>query len=201
MANSRRARSAPAWLGAVVAGAPEAVDGFCREQHPAVFRLCLGFLASAADAEDAAQDAIVHLLDRIGQYDAKKPFEAWRNAVVLNLCRDRQRRSRRRSRTAVGRECPDERTSAAPEEGLERGELRALLERALAALPPREREAFVLRELEGIATADVASAMTITTASVRSLLTLARKRLRSLLAERCEGFTPAGCCEKGGRRG
>ena len=54
----------------------------------------------------------------------------------------------------------------------------------LRALPEREREAFVLRDLEGLETAEVARLLAIGESSVRSLLTLASRRLRSLLGER-----------------
>ena len=44
----------PDWLRGVLAGDASAIDVCCREQHAAVYRLCLGFLASASDAEDTA---------------------------------------------------------------------------------------------------------------------------------------------------
>ena len=73
-------------------GEPEAVDRWLREERTPVYRLCLGFLAEPAAAEDAAQDAMLHLLDRLELYDPGRPYAAWRNALVLNLCRDRTRR-------------------------------------------------------------------------------------------------------------
>jgi RNA polymerase sigma-70 factor (ECF subfamily) len=63
-------------------------------------------------------------------------------------------------------------------------ELRQALVLALASLSPREREAFVLCELEGTPTAAAASVLGIGESSVRSLLALARRRLRGLLAPR-----------------
>ena len=53
---------------------------------------------------------------------------------------------------------------------------------ALEALSEREREAFVLRDLEGLSTQDTADAMGVGASTVRSLLTLARRRLRDRLA-------------------
>src|SRR6185503_2323893 len=79
-------------LRAVVAGAPEAVDAWFRAEHPAVFRLCFGFLAHRADAEDVAQEAMLQLLDRLGSWDTTHSYRAWRTTLVLNRCRDRVRR-------------------------------------------------------------------------------------------------------------
>src|SRR5262245_5658728 len=62
---------APELLRAVGTGAPEAVDAWFRAEHPEVYRLCFGFLAHRADAEDVAQEAMLHLLDRIRESDAR----------------------------------------------------------------------------------------------------------------------------------
>lgn len=175
-------------------GDPAHIDAWFRREHPDVYRLCFGFLADAAEAEDLAQDAMLHLLDHHDSWDSGRPWRSWRDTVVLNLCRDRLRRRAARSRaedTAASRvaggvdaevegistrgRLPD------PVDAAHRGEVRELLRTALARLSPREREAFVLRDLEGLATADVAERLGIEAGTVRSLLTLARRRLRRLL--------------------
>ena len=71
-----------------------------------------------------------------------------------------------------------------PVETLQRAEVREILRAALSELTPREREAFVLRDLEGLSTSEVAGALSVTPGSVRSLLTLARRRLRHVLGQR-----------------
>jgi RNA polymerase sigma-70 factor (ECF subfamily) len=172
-------------LRAVLAGAPEAVDAWFRAEHPAVYRLCFGFLAHRADAEDAAQEAMLHLLDRLGSWDAARPYRAWRTALVLNRCRDRLRRaeSRRTAEEGAASARPEP-LAPDPGEAAVHGETEELLALGLRSLPPREREAFVLRDLEGLETAEVARALEITESSVRSLVTLARRRLRELLGAR-----------------
>lgn len=169
----------------VAAGDPDAVDRWYREHYPDVYRLCLGFLAHGAEAEDVAQDAMLHMIDRLQKWDERQAFRSWRNAVVLNLCRDRRRRAVRQ-RDAEQRALQEGlhigAASPAPDQAMRQVELRAMLERTLSGLPEREREAFVLRDLEGVATADAARAMGVAESSVRSLTTLARRRLRGLLA-------------------
>ncbi len=172
-------------LSALRGGDPLAIDTFYRAEQPIVWRLCLGFLADLHEAEDAAQDALLHLLDRLPSYHPGRGWSAWRNTVVLNHCRDRLRR--RTTRAQFETAAPELSLPALlprPDEAAESAELAGLVRAALLHLPPREREAFVLRDLEGLATEDVAAILGITASSVRSLLTLARRRLRQLLAPR-----------------
>jgi RNA polymerase sigma-70 factor, ECF subfamily len=175
---------------AVRARDPDAVDGWYRAEHPRVWKLCLGFLADPAAAEEAAQDAMLHLFDRLDRWDPATPWAPWRDAVVLNHCRDRERRRATRRRAeeraaeaaAAGAGLPER--LADPVREAQRGELEGLVAQALASLTPREREAFVLRELEGRPGSEVAEALGIGEGSVRTLLVLARRRLRALLAPR-----------------
>jgi len=154
-------------------------------EQPRVWRLCLGFLANREEADDVAQDAMLHLHDNLVRWDQKRPWDTWRNTVVLNLCRDHRRRAAARSRAenkAAEERLP--RTLEHPIHELEQRELSELISECLVALSEREREAFVLHDLEGRATDEVAAAMDIAAGSVRALLTLARRRLRNLLAPR-----------------
>lgn len=184
----------PGLVAAAAAGDAGAVDRWYRAEWPRVWKLCLGFLADAAEAEDVAQDAMLHLHDRLAKWNADRPWTSWRNTVVLNLCRDRLRRvaARRRAedRSAEARPpvpLPDPGAAAAG------GELVGELHAALGVLSDREREAFVLRELEGRPTDEVARAMDVGDSTVRSLCALARRRLRERLAPRL------GLAEGGGR--
>ena len=177
----------PALLAAVRSGDGDAVDAWFRSEHPRVYRLCFGFLADAEEAEDAAQDAMLHLIDNLDAWDEERPYRGWRNAVVLNHCRSRRRKSdaRRRAEDAAA-EAWEARPLPDPAQETARGEVRDVLRAALARLTPREREVFVLRDLEATPTAEVAAALAIGESSVRSLLTLARRRLRGLLGDRLD---------------
>ncbi len=188
---SRAGPAAAEVIEAVLAGQPRALERWYEAEHPAVWRLCLGLLADRAEADDVAQDAMLHLHDRLDRWDRTRPWETWRNAVVLNLCRDRERRARARQHAeAQAAELRLPSVLPDPAVGLERTESATLLATSLSALSEREREAFVLHELEGRPTAEVAAAMEIEEGSVRSLLTLARRRLRNLLAPRLERASP-----------
>ena len=91
---------------AVRARDPEALDAWFRAEHPRVWRICFGLLADAAEADDLAQDAMLHLHDHLDAWDSERPYGTWRNAVVANLCRDRLRRlaARRTAERAAAEE-------------------------------------------------------------------------------------------------
>ncbi len=165
------------------AGAPDALGAWYAEEHPQVFRLCLVFLGDPTEAEDLAQDAMLHLADRITRWDSTRPYRPWRTRVVLNLARDRRRRLAGRTGVPLP-ELPARLPE--PERIAEQRELQRLITDALAHLPEREREAFALHDLAGHSAAEVAEAMEIGASSVRSLLTLARRRLRDLLAPKLQ---------------
>jgi RNA polymerase sigma-70 factor (ECF subfamily) len=179
-----------------MSGEPEAVDEWFRAEHPEVYRLCAGFLADATEAEDLAQDAMLKLLDNLSAWDRRRGWRAWRNTLVLNLCRDRLRRivARRGAELRSG----DARHAMLPARlpdplsAAQQSEVRDILMAALTELTPREREVFVLRDLEGNTTAESAVALGVGESTVRSLLTLARRRLRALLGERVPELVPGG---------
>lgn len=175
---------------------PEAIDAWFRAQHPAVYRLCLGFLAHAAEAEDVAQDAMLSLLDKLPSWDPARSYETWRDTLVLNRCRDRMRRLEARDRALerAGEARAEVPMAAAPDAHrlLEQAEVQRVMTESLAELSPREREVFVLRDLEGQSSAQAAELLSITPSSVRSLLTLARRRLRGILTQRLPGLVPEG---------
>ncbi|MFQ5749539.1 MAG: RNA polymerase sigma factor [Planctomycetota bacterium] len=176
---------------AVRAGNAEALNAWFRLEHPRVFRLCFGFLADHAEAEDLAQDAMLHLHDRLAAWDPGRSYRTWGTAVVLNLCRDRLRRlqARRRAEDAA-RERPIPLRLPRPAETAQRNEVRAVLAGVLGRLTPREREVFVLHDLEETPAKEVSAALGITPATVRSILSLARRRLRALLGDRLAGVVP-----------
>jgi RNA polymerase sigma-70 factor (ECF subfamily) len=178
-------------------GDPDAVDRWYRADFAAVFRIALGFLASAADAEEAAREAMVRILDGLASFEVGRNYFVWRTTIVANLCRDRLRRSaaRRKFEDRAADEFTNFSTES-PERAVEQSELRKMLAAALARLPDREREVFVLRDLEGASTEAVASALGIGESTVRSLLALARRRLREILRPKLLG---AGVDEREGK--
>jgi RNA polymerase sigma-70 factor (ECF subfamily) len=148
-----------------------------------VLATALRLLGNRDDAMDAAQESFLRVHKYLGSYDEREgDFGAWVHAIVVNVCR----RVARRRLPGVNAAHAEE-TAPAPSEDLEArvaaGEERRRLDRALATLTERERSAFVLRDLEGLPTEEVARLLGSAPATIRVHVCMARKKLRRFLHE------------------
>jgi RNA polymerase sigma-70 factor (ECF subfamily) len=137
------------------------------------------------DREDVAQEVFIRVFRHLDGFKAGRPFAGWLYRVTVNSSYDYHLRSGRRARDEVQWvEGTGERAAHAgpgPEREAQGRSLRERLESALGSLSERERAVFILKELEGLETPDVARALGITRITVRRHLGRARERLRVLL--------------------
>jgi RNA polymerase sigma-70 factor (ECF subfamily) len=138
------------------------------------FRLAYVITRSAADAEDAAQDALVKAWRALGRFRAGEPFRPWLLAIVANEARNRRRSAGRRLQLAL-RAVDAERGSAA-DDAVERT---ALLE-ALQELPPDAQTILACRYLLGLSEQETAAALDVAPGTVKSRTSRALDRLREL---------------------
>jgi RNA polymerase sigma-70 factor (ECF subfamily) len=146
-----------------------------REAH--LLRIAFRILGNWADAEDVAQETFLRLHRHGLNFTNEAALAAWLYRVIVNLCIDRSRRVRRTDELA---DQPAAGLSAESE--VLRDERKKLLLGALAALPAKERAAVVLREIEGLPTAEVASILGSSEVTVRSQISRAITRLRAILS-------------------
>ena len=136
------------------------------------FRLAYVITESAAEAEDATQDALVKAWRALHRFRAGEPFRPWLLSIVANEARNRRRSAGRRARLVL-------RAAAEPAaaDGLdERG---AVLD-ALARLPDDARTVLACRYLLGLSEQETAAALDIATGTVKSRTARALDRLREL---------------------
>ena len=155
-------------------------DETVRQRQTQVIRIAYRMLGNWADAEDVAQEAFVRLHRHgLDGFLGDAALGGWLCRVTVNLCLDRIRSQARWSMTA---ELPDLASLAESAEGVVlRNEQKLRLTAALAELPERERAAVVLREIEGLSTAETAAAMGSTEGTVRSQVSKALDHLRAML--------------------
>lgn len=173
----------------------EVLGEFYGALFPIVRRLCRGVLATGAGAaDDVAQDAMLRIVDQLGRWDQAHSFIGWQRTLVINMCRNHLRtESRRATHEDVAAGMRSERRAPDPADAASRREVGALVDDCLALLPPREREAFVLVDLEQSSAADAAQVMGVAASTVRAALSMARRRLRDALAPKLsEGSLSAG---------
>ncbi len=131
----------------------EAALRFIYESHrERVLRLAACLLGDAAEAEDVTQEVMVFALTRLDRFDPRRAaFSTWLHAITLNRCRDRARRQRlgvrRIADWLAGRQPAAERDPTAAFDIVDE---RDRIGRALATLTDRQREALVLRAVEGL---------------------------------------------------
>jgi len=156
-----------------------------------VYAAALAILRNEADAEDAAQEALLKALANIRQFRAEARFSTWLIQITVNEALMRRRRERTRMTEAIedNRDEEGEYTPRdfadwreIPSEALERKEVRQKLAEALASLDRKYREVFVLRDMEQLNIQETAEALGISVASVKTRLLRARLMLRDLLA-------------------
>ncbi|HET6953555.1 MAG TPA: sigma-70 family RNA polymerase sigma factor [Acidimicrobiales bacterium] len=141
---------------------------------PGLVRLCYLATLDREAAADAAQEALCRAWrdwSRIGR-DGSDPG-AWTRTVALNLCRNRWRRLSRQARLA-----PRLWTATAGDDDLPDVDL----QRALARLPARQRQAVVLHYWAGLGMEGCAAAMGVSPGSVKQHLARARRRLAGEIA-------------------
>ena len=167
---------------AAMDGIPRAVsddfDRVVRERQAAVLRTAYRILGNWADAEDVAQEAFVRLHRHGLGFTNDAVLGAWLYRVAVNLCLDRARAARPRPPAPtelLACAVPSAEAAAIQREQQER------VMAALAKLPARERAAVVLREIEGLSTAEVAAILGTAEPTVRSQVSKAIVRLRAIL--------------------
>lgn len=154
-------------------------DQIVHERETCVLRTAYRILGNWADAEDVAQEVFLRLHRHGVAFDSDAAFGSWIYRVTVNLCLDRARV--RKARPSV--EMPDMPSrDLSVETSVIRDQEKQRLTAALENLPPRERAAIVLREIEGLSTAEVAAVMGSAEATVRSQVAKAMTRLRDILS-------------------
>ena len=150
-------------------------DLVVRQREAQVLRTAFRILGNWADAEDVAQEVFLRLHQN-GLVGKQAAVGAWLYRVTMNLCFDRTR-ARRPSQELP--DLPSLERSAEAAVLVEEKKQRLMV--ALAMLPVKERAAVVLREIEGLSTAEVAEALGSSEVTVRSQISKAMVKLRGLL--------------------
>lgn len=149
---------------------------------PGLWRTARRVLGDEAEAEDVAQEAMLRLWRIAPAWRAGEArVSTWLYRVAVNLCTDRLRRRRGVALDAIP-EPEDGAPGAAA--GLIEADRMAALDAALMALPERQRQAVVLRHLEGLANPEIAEIMGLGVEAVESLTARGKRNLAAALAGR-----------------
>ena len=159
-----------------------------RRYNERVYRAARAIVRDERETEDVVQQTYVNAFTHLRQFSGAAQFSTWLTRIAIN---ESLARVRRRGRY---RPFDDEysnvepflsvRPSENPERQAYSSELRALLERAIDELPDGTREVFMLRDVEGMSTAEAAECLGVSADVVKTRLSRGRAALRRLLLER-----------------
>ena len=144
-------------------------------------------LGNRDDARDAAQDVYLRVFKYLARFRAGEDFRGWLYRITINVCHDFARKKgvtglaqldqidfvQEGAALETGRRGADPESLALQEQQL------ALIRSALQSLPPKERAALVLRDLEGFSTEEVAQALGSRPVTVRSQVSSARAKIKT----------------------
>jgi RNA polymerase sigma factor (sigma-70 family) len=163
-------------------GDPGAARALTLRLTPRVLGFAARMLSDRTEAEDVAQEAMLRLWRMAPDWQQGEARVAtWLYRVASNLCLDRLRRSRPRGLGDVAE--PEDTTPGVISRMIEADRVLAL-DGALAALPDRQRQAVVLRHIEGLSNPEIAAVMDIGVEAVESLVARGKKGLAALLSGR-----------------
>jgi RNA polymerase sigma-70 factor (ECF subfamily) len=156
-----------------------AFDSLMVRYQRAVIGTALRIVGNVEDARDVAQEVFYRLYKHLAKMEPGYEPGPWLYRVTVNVCFDL-----RRKRSELPLPEDFEPAAAAPEwdAGIDLERRRKVMKQALRRLPERERAAIVLREVEGLSTAEVAEALGSTEATVRSQVSMAKGKLREWCA-------------------
>ena len=162
-----------------------------RRHNERIYRAARAIVRDEREAEDVMQQAYVNAYAHLRQFDGRAKFSTWLTRIAVNEALARARKHGRHEsldseveeRIVPFQSAPD------PERNAFAGELRGLLESAIDQLPDGSREVFMLRDVDGLSTAEVAQCLDVSEDVVKTRLSRARAALRRDLLTRVGGAT------------
>ena len=170
-------------VGRVLAGETALFELLMRRYNQRIFRVTRAIVRDDGEAEDVTQDAYVRAFEHLDQFAGRARFSTWLTRIAVH---EASARLRRRGRQIDIEESMPTLASAAagPEQRAADHELGRVIEDALDALPEVYGSVFMLREVEGLSTAETAACLDINAETVKTRLHRARALLRNHITAR-----------------
>jgi RNA polymerase sigma-70 factor, ECF subfamily len=176
------------------AGNTGAFDQLVTRYRTRVFAMIYNMVHNEQDAWDLAQDSFVKAWKSIGRFRGRSSFYTWIYRIVMNVTIDWLRKKQVKGAGTEFNDAiqlkeiePASRTSPKadplPHERMERSEIRARIDNAIAQISPEHRAVIVMKEIEEMQYHEIAEALGCSIGTVMSRLFYARKKLQNLLRD------------------
>ena len=162
------------------AGDPAALDLLLARIHPMLYRWALANATDVDDADDIAQQALVAVYKKIRQFRSESPLAVWLYRLTTRTAAQRRRTFARRRTLDVRAHADVARRVYETDPGgrVDRDRLTALVRQCYDRLPPQQRAALSLVDLEGYTPAEAAELMELAPVTLRANLFKARASVR-----------------------
>ncbi len=175
------------------AGDADAFETLVLRYEKRVYALALRMCGNPADAQEAAQEALLSAWQSLPFFRGESSFSTWLYRLTSNASVDLLRREKRQRAVSLddgelSLNIPDNRLT--PHEEAEHSELREAIHSGLKTLPDDYRAVLVLRELHQLSYQEISSALDVDLGTVKSRINRGRKRLCEFLTE-TGNFLPA----------
>lgn len=148
-----------------------------------VYQVARRMLGSHEDAADVAQEVFIRMHRALPRFDGRSRLYTWLYRITVNLALDARARAARLPLADGEEPLRDRGAGAALEEDAERRELRRLVDRAISALPPRQRAAAVLRLYQDLPYMEIARILGCSEGTVKATMFAALRKIRRALIE------------------
>lgn len=171
----------------VLDGEVELFEIIMRRYNRRLFRVTRSILTSDTEAEDVVQDAYVRAYSHLASFEGRSKFSTWLTRIAIYEALARKRRGEgvdTMEVEAIAERDPGvmlDRANRNPEQQAIDGQLRAVLEGAIDRLPTHYRTVFMMRDVQGMDTAETAECLGIHEQAVKTRLHRARKILKGFL--------------------
>lgn len=178
---------------AVRTGHTTLFEELMRRYNQRAYRVARAIVKNDTEAEDVMQQAYLNAFTHLPQFEGRATFSTWLTRIVIHEALGRRRRARPTEHMdhESGRDAMPQTHAAgpSPERQAYASELKRLVEESVDALPDSYRAVFMLREIEGLSTAETAAGLELGEEAVKTRLHRARALMRRELYSRAGGTT------------
>lgn len=185
---------------AVQSGDQTALGRLLQAQQDRLYNVCLRMLGNRDDAAEIAQDAMVKIVEHIGQFKGQSAISTWTTRIAMNLCLSHLRKRKLRKTVSLdgsdGQDGHDDQCNAlrhhmadqaepGPAQRVQQKEMIQMLHQAMGMLDDDYRAILVLRDIDQMDYQQIADVLTLASGTVKSRLFRARLALRKQVMSLC----------------
>lgn len=155
-----------------------------RRHNQRMFRMIRSVIREDSEAEDILQDAWVRIYEHLHQFEGRSSFATWIMRIAYHEALNRARKQKRslpledETGEIMSRVIDESSPRTTPEDQAIHGQFSRIIQTAVDALPDGYRSVFVLREIEGMSTAEVSGCLELSEEAVKTRLHRSRAMLR-----------------------